>query len=358
MEDAAEAVGTTAEGGLLARTLTKRAAARASSPGHFDETACLNCGTALNGPHCHVCGQAAHLHRTLGALGHDLAHGVLHLDGKVWRTLPLLATKPGELTRRYVHGERARFLSPMALFLFSIFLMFAVFQAIGISAPTDSRFDDGFRAAFADSREETEQGLRTLRENLAALPADDKRRTLIERQIAETEEELASIASAQAATGQASEKMASGDDLTGVGLIDDGIIGKWRKNPGLMVYKLQTNSYKFSWLLIPLSLPFMWLLFAWKRGVRVYDHAIFVTYSLAFMSLLFVAASLLGAWGVSTAILLPLVTFLPAWHIYRQLRGAYGLSRFSALWRLAALTVMIVIVIVLFLQILLVLGAF
>lgn len=358
MDEAAEAVGTAAEGGLLARTLTKRAAARAGSPGHFDEAACLNCGTALIGSHCHVCGQAAHLHRTLGALGHDLAHGVLHLDGKVWRTLPLLATKPGELTRRYVHGERARFLSPMALFLFSIFLMFAVFQAIGISAPTDSGFDTGFRAAFSDSREETEQGLRKLRENLAALPAADPRRTLVERQIRETEAELATIANAQEATGRASEKMAADNDLTGVALIDDGIIGKWRKNPGLMLYKLQTNSYKFSWLLIPLSLPFMWLLFAWKRGVRVYDHAIFVTYSLAFMSLLFVAASLLGAWGVSSAILLPLVTILPAWHIYRQLRGAYGLSRLSALWRLAALTVMIVIVIVLFLQILLVLGAF
>lgn len=45
--------------------------------------------------------------------------------------------KPGQLTRRYVEGERTSFVSPMALFLFSVFLMFAVFQALGISAPTD-----------------------------------------------------------------------------------------------------------------------------------------------------------------------------------------------------------------------------
>ena len=51
----------------------------------------------------------------LTALWHDLAHGVLHLDGKIWRTLPLLAWRPGELTRRYIEGERARFVSPMAL---------------------------------------------------------------------------------------------------------------------------------------------------------------------------------------------------------------------------------------------------
>ena len=59
-----------------------------------------------------------------------------------------------------------------------------------------------------------------------------------------------------------------------------------------MLYKLQANGYKFSWLLIPISVPFVWLLFAWKRHFRAYDHAIFVTYSIAFMSLFFIALSL------------------------------------------------------------------
>ena len=58
---------------------------------------------------------------------------MLHLDGKFWRTLPLLAWRPGELTRRYVHGERAKFVSPMAMFLFSVFLMFAVLSIYGLS---------------------------------------------------------------------------------------------------------------------------------------------------------------------------------------------------------------------------------
>jgi hypothetical protein len=52
---------------------------------------------------------------------------VLHFDGKIWRTLPMLAWHPGELTRRYVHGERAKFVSPLALFLFCVFVAFAVF---------------------------------------------------------------------------------------------------------------------------------------------------------------------------------------------------------------------------------------
>ncbi|MFD1959902.1 DUF3667 domain-containing protein [Novosphingobium panipatense] len=97
--------------------------------GHTHESACLNCGTALVGTHCHACGQAAHVHRTLGAFFHDLLHGVFHFEGKTWRTLPLLAWKPGELTRQYVEGRRASFVSPIALFLFSVFLMFAVFHS-------------------------------------------------------------------------------------------------------------------------------------------------------------------------------------------------------------------------------------
>ncbi len=148
-------------------------------------------------------------------------------------------------------------------------------------------------------------------------------------------------------------------DIGGTGWrwLDKGL-SKWRTNPGLMLYKLQSNSYKFSWLLIPLSIPFMWLLFVWRRRFRAYDHAIFVTYSIAFMSLLFVVVSLLvkasapeWTWGL-------LIAFAPPLHIYKQLRGAYGLSRSGALWRLAMILVFIAIVATLFLQILLVLGAF
>ncbi len=88
--------------------------------------ACANCGTFLVGAYCHACGQNSHIHRTLKGFGHDLLHGVFHFEGKIWNTLPLLFFKPGELTRRYIHGERAKFVSPIAGFLFCVFLMFAV----------------------------------------------------------------------------------------------------------------------------------------------------------------------------------------------------------------------------------------
>ena len=144
---------------------------------------------------------------------------------------------------------------------------------------------------------------------------------------------------------------------SGLALLD-GAIEKWRTNPSLMAYKLQANFYKFSWLLIPLSIPFVWLIFAWRRRFGAYDHAVFVTYSLCFMSLLFVAIALLGqvpwisgGWLFFAAVLIPPV------HIYKQLRGAYALSRFSAGWRTMVLLVFITIVLGLFLKLLLLLGA-
>lgn len=93
-------------GGLTARAVEPRAGESAHGSDHG---LCISCGTRLVGEHCHACGQSGHVHRTVGAIGHELAHGVFHFEGKIWRTLPMLAFRPGELTRRYVAGERARF---------------------------------------------------------------------------------------------------------------------------------------------------------------------------------------------------------------------------------------------------------
>src|SRR5688572_7351846 len=108
--------------------------AQPGDDGHTAETACLNCGTLLAGAYCHACGQREHVPRTLSAFFHDLLHGVFHFEGKIWRTLPMLAWRPGELTRSYIEGQRARFVSPLAIFLFSVFLMFAAFSLIGTRA--------------------------------------------------------------------------------------------------------------------------------------------------------------------------------------------------------------------------------
>ena len=105
------------------------------------------------------------------------------------------------------------------------------------------------------------------------------------------------------------------------------------QNPDLVVYKIQQKAYKLSFLLVPLSLPFLWLLFPFRRSVSMYDHTVFALYSLSFMSLLFVTYALATqgpAWPVSLADLLILA--IPV-HMYAQLKGTYGLGWGGALWR-------------------------
>ena len=134
MSDIAEGLGGAIEGALAGRALEPDHGAAGAGDG---QGPCRNCGAEPFGNYCQHCGQKVHVHRTLSAIGHDLIHGVLHLDGKFWATLPLLVFRPGQLTRRYIEGERAKFVSPMAMFLFSVFAMFAVFQMVGLTVPSD-----------------------------------------------------------------------------------------------------------------------------------------------------------------------------------------------------------------------------
>ncbi len=83
-------------------------------------------------------------------------------------------------------------------------------------------------------------------------------------------------------------------------------------------------------------MPFLWLLFLHRRRYRryrAYDHTVFVTYSIAFMSLGVITLSVLRLLGSPDVIAGFAMLFVPPIHIYRQLRGAYALSRWSALWR-------------------------
>ena len=74
------------------------------------------------------------------------------------------------------------------------------------------------------------------------------------------------------------------------------------KNPEFTLYKLKNAASKFSFLLVPISLPFLWLMFFWKRGVTMYDHAVFTLYSLSFMALLVVMLSLLKMAGLKSLV--------------------------------------------------------
>jgi hypothetical protein len=334
-----EAVGDALTGGVLGRAVEPRAGEAAD--GHTDERVCLNCGAALAGPFCHQCGQHAHVHRTLSAFFHDFAHGVLHFEGKIWRTLPLLAWKPGELTRRYINGQRASFVSPIALFLFCVFFMFSV---IGL---TSQSFSGKASADAAREIQKDETKLTALQNQRAS--ATGPVAAKLDEKIADLKSEMTALQAVKAGKIDAASFKIQNDWLGG---LDEGL-GKAAQNPELLFYKLKTNAYKFSWALIPISVPFVWLLFPFSRRFRIYDHTVFVTYSLCFMMLLLTVGTLVGLVSESLA---SIAWFVPPVHMYRQLRGTYGVSKSGAVWRTFALTIFAFIAISLFASLLVAIG--
>src|SRR5688572_17812376 len=114
-----DAVGGAATGGLIASTFEKPTGKAGEA-----HNLCADCGTETVGRFCHNCGNASHVHRTLLHLGEELLHGVMHFDSRAWRTLPLLVFRPGQLTREWCLGKRTRYVSPLAMFLFTVFVMF------------------------------------------------------------------------------------------------------------------------------------------------------------------------------------------------------------------------------------------
>ena len=303
-----EAAGAAVTAGLVAGAIE-----RGGSGGDHVHGACPNCGAELHGEFCSACGQPAHLHRTLGHMVEEFLHGILHFDTRAWRTLPLLVFRPGTLIREYIHGKRARYISPLAMFLLLIFTMFAVFAfaggaSVGVGKEVNAATGETVISTDVSSAPE------------GAIPGEVRRYK------------------ADPKTGdvfqQIREAYESGDIKvnTGIEFLDKKIKHKL-ENPELAFYKIQNAAYKFAFLLVPISLPFIWLLFFWKRGLTLFDHTVYILYSLSFVSLLFIVMSLLSSWpGVFEFAMPWLLLSIPV-HAYFQLKGGYSLGWFSALWR-------------------------
>jgi F0F1-type ATP synthase membrane subunit b/b' len=169
------AAGDLANAGLIAGAI------EGPSRGPAGEGACLNCGAALNGGRfCSNCGQPAHANRSLWALVEELAWNVFNLDTKAWRTVPRLIGRPGTLTRSYIDGKRARYLTPLATFLLCYFFMFLVFSAVPKPDTLNLSDRNGAAEHVSDSRDdlkdaqdnlqEAQQGLAELRQEGGAHP--------------------------------------------------------------------------------------------------------------------------------------------------------------------------------------------
>jgi hypothetical protein len=79
---------------------------------------CPNCGAPGMRAYCAECGQKnIPLNPTFRQVFHDFVHDLVDVDGRIFQSLRLLLTRPGFLTRELIEGRRARYATPLRLYL-------------------------------------------------------------------------------------------------------------------------------------------------------------------------------------------------------------------------------------------------
>jgi len=95
---------------------------------------CLNCGTPLSGRYCSACGQEDRpVAPTLRVVLGDAWGAITNLEGRILQSLGLLFFFPGFLTQEYLAGRRARWVSPVRLYLVVSVTYFALMSLTGWS---------------------------------------------------------------------------------------------------------------------------------------------------------------------------------------------------------------------------------
>jgi hypothetical protein len=137
---------------------------------------CLNCGSELQGPFCSECGQRdVPASPTLREMIRDAWHEFSGWDGRFVRTFRMLL-HPGALTVETLEGRRARYVSPLRLYLVASLVYFLMAAAIpNIAAPARTRMPgtteriDLLRPMSPEQRRQAEQSLARAPETIRKL---------------------------------------------------------------------------------------------------------------------------------------------------------------------------------------------
>lgn len=102
-----------------------------------ESSTCPSCGTPFLGSYCHSCGEKRIelQDKRLAFFVEELISSIFVADGKFFRTIKLLLTQPGALTKSFVDGVRKKYLSPLQLFFFAnlIYFLFPLISTFNTS---------------------------------------------------------------------------------------------------------------------------------------------------------------------------------------------------------------------------------
>lgn len=299
---------------------------------------CLNCDAELHGRYCAQCGQDAHHHvlsirHTLGELLEDIAHA----DGKVWRTLHLLALKPGELTCEYLRGKRASYTPPFRLYVALSLLLFLV-------ALLPDGSDAGKKTIVQGTQEVglTQEAAEALDEGLEAVP--EERRANVRAQLLKAvakvpaESQVLAITKLAAACGKNPLSEAVLNTGVASGLAPDKLIANCKmvaKPAEKLIDAGSDHAPKMMVFFLPLIAAFGKLLYAGSRRYYV-GHLVFFVHFHAFVFLAMASGNLAGSLAGLTGLgwldtlsdlaVLALIFWVPV-YLYKAMRHVYGQSK-------------------------------
>ena len=294
------------------------------------QSACTNCQYAFvpeePDEFCPRCGQQNH--PVIIGFGHmveEFLEGVFHFDGKVFRTAGLLLFKPGELTRRYLAGQRMPYVPPLRLYVFLSFVYFLLLSADTAHSVSSVKFGKGnninINIGGAEAGEDEEAPMSkaqadSVRAILEKVKPDTVRflkfnkKALLEMSVADIERLPAKITDAQVDSILASQKVPN----TFLRRLLIKRMVRWHAaSTEEIVHQLLRGLSILLFLLMPLAALLLKL--AYFRQHRYYiSHLIFAVHLQCFVLVLLVLLLVLGwlhVWGiVKAAVLLYGVAYL------------------------------------------------
>lgn len=330
-------------------------------------TPCANCQTPLIGPHCHECGQLAEdFHKSIWKLTVEAVESLLHLDGRLFSTLPDLLRRPGQLTRDYLDGKRASQVAPFRMFLVILLIAFFVGHAAmkasegkheaveghGAEAASTGTHSPATVEADHSNRRNMRPGSEEAKAYEAEVMADpDLSETEKRTQIAAARGDwaafgrsLAEDVSVQTKAGaDAAPKMADTADAEKIRNLEHWFNTRFeavKNDPARFYLILEIWAHRVAILALPVSALMLTLLFAFNRRYYVFDHVIFSMHSLSFQLLLLIVIMALGIltpWAWWLLVLAPVHLFIHMKGTYQ--RSAIGtLARMFVLWNLTTVT--------------------
>lgn len=108
---------------------------------------CFSCTTPINGEYCAACGQKNDdFRRSIFSLIKETLGTIFGFESRIWSTWGTLLVKPGKVAREYSDGARAKWSSPVRVYIAMSIILFGYLAFFGIqifSLEIDASLKDG-----------------------------------------------------------------------------------------------------------------------------------------------------------------------------------------------------------------------